>query len=292
MLSGICIPAMITAMPGTLARARRMMAARFSAVCRGGIPRRPSLAPSATTSSDAPGPSTQFDAPQPAGGGVAAHPRLETRARHGGRPRRRVRQPPCGGSRPGLGRAAFCPPQVAVPSSPRHFEPPSSAKPDAPFPAFPWPRHVPAPYHPAHEKPAYPKPGRGALSRKSEHLPYRCAAGPGRSGELAEPKICSICVGFEKFLFVFLEGIKFVLGSNAKAVNTCLTVRWKSRLPENHTGPSRQESRHDARRRFTPGKTHRSSPLHTPGLCRGSRRAPFADSRISRPQSCYPVWLF
>src|SRR5271166_3322232 len=51
--------------------------------------------------------------------------------------------------------------------------------------------------------------------------------------ELAQPKIYSICIGFEKFLFVFLEGIKFVLGSNQKAVNTCLTVRWKSRLSEN-----------------------------------------------------------
>src|SRR5262249_14692536 len=50
--------------------------------------------------------------------------------------------------------------------------------------------------------------------------------------ELPQPEICSVCIGLEKFLFVFLEGIKFIISSNQKAVNTCLTVGWKSRVPE------------------------------------------------------------
>src|SRR6516164_4543808 len=50
--------------------------------------------------------------------------------------------------------------------------------------------------------------------------------------ELSQPEICSICVGLEKFLFFFLQGIKFVLSSNQETVNSCLAIGRKSRLPE------------------------------------------------------------
>jgi hypothetical protein len=44
--------------------------------------------------------------------------------------------------------------------------------------------------------------------------------------ELTQPRICSICVGLEKFLFVFVEGIKFVIGSIPETVNARLTIGW------------------------------------------------------------------